>query len=444
MEVEFPKKLKLLLEPHPGKVAYGGRDGVKSWSFCIALIEMASNLMYWKDLGRTNLRIVCARETQNSIAASVHQLLKDTIERMKMPDRFQITENTIRCTANGSEFIFVGLRHNPTAIKSLEGADILWVEEAQDVSSATWRTVIPTVRKPGSEIWVSFNPQLATDATYVQWVLNPMPGTIVVKTGWEDNRWLSERSRVSIEHLRATDLAEYEHVYGGECKGAVTGAIFAQELKRATDEGRITSVPYNRQRPVDTVWDLGYGDLTAIWFVQAYDGYWHLIDYIDGSGMTIADWLVQLQGKQYLYGVDYLPHDSVDSIIHKRLQGRSDMSIEQLMRQAGRKVRVIPKVLIETRINAARTLFPQVRFDEAKCRDGIQYLRHYQWGEQTDREKQLGIRKREPLHNEASHAADCFSYIALSVKQPKAPQDKPAEQKIVHPPRITGGYAPFG
>lgn len=434
MTVEFPKKLAFLFEPHPGKVAYGGRDGTKSWGFATALVEQASSLSYWRGLGRNKLRILCARETQKSIDASVHQLLSDTIERLQLQDRFTIQEQRIVCHANGSEFIFAGLRHNPAAIKSAEGVDIVWVEEAQSVSKDSWSKLIPTVRKPGSEIWVSLNPELDTDDTFVRWILRPVPGTVVVKIGWEDNRWLSERSRVAIDHMRATSPADFAHIYGGECRSSVQGAIFAEELKKVTAEGRITEVPYNRMRPVETAWDLGFHDNTSVWFFQAYDGFVNFIDYLEGSGLTIADYLVQLQGKGYVYGQDWLPHDSVDTIIHKHLAGGDkSKSIEMLMRGAGRKVRVTPKLYVTDRINAARTLFPQCRFDAEKCADGVQALRHYQWGPIVEGLSAPGkpvYKGREPLHSWASHGADAFCYAAIAAKQPKL-ERKPVEDRRI-------------
>lgn len=424
MTVDFPKKLRFLFQPHPYKIAYGGRAGTKSWGFAIALLELGA---------RRKLRIVCARETMKSIADSVHKLLSDQIERLGMQHLYEVQKATIK-GKNGTEFLFVGLHHNPASIKSLEGADILWVEEANSVSKTSWNIVMPTIRKKDAEIWVSFNPELETDDTYQRWVLNPPPGAMVQKVGWQENRWLSERTKVEIQHMYLTSPTDAANIYGGECRSAVEGAIFAAELKKATEEGRICKVPYNRERPVDTVWDLGYGDLTAIWFVQAYGGEYHFIDYEEGDGLTIADYLVRLQQKGYLYGTDWIPHDGIDTIIHHKLAGGDrSRSIEMLMRTAGRQVRVVPKLFVTDRINAGRTIFPACRFDADKCADGIQALRHYRWADppqpgMSQRELQ-NLRRREPLHDWASHAADSFTHAAIAVKQPKVKQ-KEAEPEF--------------
>ena len=143
--------------------------------------------------------------------------------------------------------------------------------------------------------------------------------------------------------------------------------------------------------------------------------------------MTIEQWLIKLQQKNYLYGTDWLPHDAVDTIIHRNLAGGdSARSIEMLMRGAGRRVRIAPKLHVADRINAGRTIFPQVQFDRDECQDGIQALRRYQWGEPNKH----GVLGREPLHNDASHGADAFQTFAVCAKQPKT-----EEKKAQPPPR---------
>jgi phage terminase large subunit len=127
--------------------------------------------------------------------------------------------------------------------------------------------VIPPIRKTGSEIWISFKPELETDDTYRRFVLNPPPGAVVVKTSWRDNPALSYELRAEIEHLKATDKDEYEHVYEDMYRQAVTGAVYKNELLAADEEGRICQ--YDPSKPVDTLWDLGYFDNVAIWLAQS-------------------------------------------------------------------------------------------------------------------------------------------------------------------------------
>ena len=109
----------------------------------------------------------------------------------------------------------MGLRHNIESIKSLEGVDICWVEEAERVSERSWEILVPTVRKAGSEIWVTFNPAQESDPTYQRFVVNPPPGAIVRKVSWKDNPWLPDVLKAELEHLRRTDPDAYHHVWEG-------------------------------------------------------------------------------------------------------------------------------------------------------------------------------------------------------------------------------------
>ena len=196
---------------------YGGREGIKSWSMAQALLLMGAS---------RPLRILCARETQQSIRESVHQLLSEQVKRLRLQEFYHVLEYTIR-GSNGTEFIFVGLRNlSVQQIKSFESIDIAWVEEAQAVSRRSWQTLIPTIRKPGSEIWVSFNPDLASDDTYLRWVVAPPPGAKLVQTSYRDNAWLSEESRAEIEYLRQADPDAFHHIYEGATRSSIEGAIY--------------------------------------------------------------------------------------------------------------------------------------------------------------------------------------------------------------------------
>ena len=450
MNAEFPEKLAFLFEPHRYKVSYSGRGAAKSWSYAQAMLILGSMVP---------LRIVCARENMNTIGESVHQLLEDQIKRLRFNEKYKVEK--ARIIGNlGTEIIFIGLQHNPDAIKSLEGADILWVEEAQNVSKASWDIVVPTVRKDHvnfgryegpSEIWVSFNPKLRTDATWKRFIVNPPTDSIVVKLSWQDNPWFPAVLDVERLDCLRIDPDGYQNIWEGEPTGQIIGAIYGSEMRAAVAEGRICSVPYDRTRPVDTFWDLGFGDTNSIWFMQPYGGWYNFIDYMEGTGLTLADYCVQLQGRGYVYGTDFLPHDGVDAIIHRNLSGDRSKSPEMVLRSAGRKVRIAPKLHVNTGINAVRTILPQCRFDEARCADGIQGLNHYQWDalkidDQTGRPVDTkGREARIPLHNFASHPADGLRTAAVAVRMPKDVPPPPEHPKMLpQPPRISGVYAPFG
>ncbi len=211
-------------------------------------------------------RILCCREFQTSIRHSVHKLLSDLIELLGLSGKFQVLQNSIR-VANGSEFIFEGLRHNISRIRSLQRIDKVWVVEAQTVSHTSWEVLIPTVREEGSEIIVTFNPELETDETYQRFVVHPPPNAVVVKINYNDNPWFPSVLRAEMEHLRQRDPDAYQHVWLGECRYVLDGAIYGNELREAQEQNRITSVPYDPTKPVSVYFDLGWSDQTAVWFV---------------------------------------------------------------------------------------------------------------------------------------------------------------------------------
>jgi phage terminase large subunit len=140
-------------------------------------------------------------------------------------DNFDIGESYLKSHI-GSEFIYKGMRHNVKEIKSTEGIDIAWVEEAQSTSKESWETLIPTIRKAGSEVWVSFNPDLEGDPTYQRFVVDPPDNAIVQKVNYYDNPWFGEESRAEMEYCRRVDLDAYRHVWLGECKKHSDAQIF--------------------------------------------------------------------------------------------------------------------------------------------------------------------------------------------------------------------------
>lgn len=174
---------------------------------------MAQALIVMSDLAK--IRVLCCREIQNSIRDSSYQVLKDTAERLGISGRFSFLESEIRHNATGSRFIFKGLLRNEQSVKSTEGIDVCWVEEAQTVSEASWEVLIPTIRKPGSEIWVTFNLLNADDPTTKRFVENPPPEAYVRKVNYDENPYMPESLRKELEHDKATDYEKYLHIWEG-------------------------------------------------------------------------------------------------------------------------------------------------------------------------------------------------------------------------------------
>ena len=224
--IEFPDPFQPLFQPARYKVFYGGRGAGRSWSCARALLLMGV---------AKQLRILCARETQLSIADSVHKLLGEQVDILELSNFYDVQKSRI-IGANGTEFLFKGIKHNPQEIKSTEGVDVAWVEEAQAVSENSWNILIPTIRKDNSEIWITFNPGEEADPTYQRFVLNPPPGAVVKKVNWHDNPWLPKVLRDEMEYLRRVDYDAYLHVWEGEPRTISDAVIF---------KGKFTVEPFD-------------------------------------------------------------------------------------------------------------------------------------------------------------------------------------------------------
>lgn len=412
INAEFPKKLQFLFDAHRYKVLHGGRGGAKSWGVARALLIQGAN---------RPLRVLCAREYQNSITESVHSLLSDQIKALGLGGFYEIQNAYIR-GKNGTEFSFAGLKHNVAKIKSFEGVDIVWVEEAQTVSKSSWETLIPTIRKDGSEIWLTFNPQLETDETYQRFVLNPPEGAYVAKINWQDNLWFPEVLRKEMEQLKLRDPDAWLNVWEGNCRVTLDGAIYAKQLREAQEGGRIISVPYDLNKPVSCFMDLGRADSTAIWFVQQVGFEYRILDYYANTGEPLHHYIKALREKPYSYETIFLPHDAQQELL------ASERTIEQQMQAANFSTMVIPRASVEGGIEAARNIFNRCWFDEKRCSEGLQNLRHYRYDVDPD----TGQFSKKPLHDHNSHAADAFRYFAQGMQE----QTTKREER----PRITTSW----
>lgn len=174
--------------------------------------------------------MLCAREIQSSIADSVHKLLGEQINAMGLT-RFYDIQKTRIIGANGTEFIFKGLRHNVQEIKSTEGIDICWVEEAQSVSEESWSVLIPTIREKDSEIWITFNPIEESDPTYQRFVVNPPPDSIVKFVSWRNNPWFPDVLRRELDYLKRVDFDAYRHIWEGETRTISDAVIFRGKVE---------------------------------------------------------------------------------------------------------------------------------------------------------------------------------------------------------------------
>lgn len=396
VNVQFPESMRFLFDKARYKIAYGGRGSGKSWNIARALLLMAAQ-------GR--MRILCAREVQKSIRDSVYKLLVDQISAMQLGAFFRVLETEIR-GANGSEFAFAGLAsHMVDSIKSFEGCDIVWVEEGQCVSKRSWDVLIPTIRKPGSEIWVSLNPELETDDTYTRFIQTPPPNSIVRKVNWSDNPWFPAELEAERKHCFLTNRADYDNIWEGRPKSSITGAIYADEIAKATAERRIRPVPYDPMLKVHIVFDLGWNDQMTIAFVQRLGSELRFVDYIEDSHKTLDWYAAEINARRYNIGKVFLPHDGE----HKDY--KTGKSAREIMEAMGFDVEIVPNVAIEDGIRTARMTFGQCFFDETKAERLVVCLRRYRRAIHRTTNEPMG-----PLHDEFSHGADCFRYVILSAE----------------------------
>ncbi len=442
LKADVPRALAPLLQPARYKGAHGGRGGGKSHFFAE---EVICRCIEQKS------RIVCIREVQNTIKESVKQLLMDKISKLGVEHLFDPIDTEIR-GPNDSLIIFKGMQsYNAENIKSLEGYDVAWVEEAQTLSDRSLRMLRPTIRKDGSEIWFSWNPRHDTDAVdaFLRGPNKPSDA-VVVEINWHQNPWFPEVLKAEKDADYRTDPEMAEHVWGGGYELVSEGAYYAKLLAHAERESRIGSFPWDGRQRIRTAWDLGVEDYTAVWLI-ADDGFTPtVLDYYEASGEGYDDIIsvilpelfippphddrfknwsaehaLKLLGrdKPFRYASHFLPHD-----VAHRIQGFGARHRNQIFEQCG--VKPLHKGVPanpEDRVAASRALLPLVRFNNTpRVAKGIARLRRYS----RKMNDQLGT-YTGPLHDINSHGADAFGEWAINcgIEPPKV---KPAPVKVAN------------
>jgi len=396
LAIDLPRKAAETLVPSARwKVLYGGRDSAKSWSIARMLLAR----------GRAKPeRVLCTREVQKSIAESVHQLLKDQIVALGMDDFYEVQNNYIY-GQNGTQFSFHGLSgQTATSIKSFEGTTLCWVEEAQTITKRSWDLLEPTIRAPGSEIWVSFNPDMDTDETFKRFVATSPPDSIVTKMNWNDNPWRSSVLDAAREKMQRENPADYAHIYGGECRPAVDGAIYYNEVSALRSSNRLCNVPYDPMLKVHVVCDLGFNDYMALILVQRLASEIRVIRYIEDRQRYIPSYHQELAELKLNYGTLYLPHDG-------RAKHVTGASAEEQFRALGWEVEIVPDIGVEQGIRKAREVFPRIYMDRENASDLLNRLGRYR--RRVNSEGQAST----PVHDDESNGADGFRYLAIVADQ---------------------------
>ena len=406
-EIVIPSAFKFLRTPSRYKTLYGGRGGAKSHNVARTQLVMGME---------KPMRFVNAREIQKSIKDSVHTLYADIIRQHKLDWFYEVQETVIK-GRNGTEFKYRGLKHNTTDLQSMEGVDILSIEEAANVSNNSYEIIIPTIRKENSEIWVIFNPKNLTDPTYQRFIVKQDPDNLVKKVSWRDNPFFPSVLEKERLKLFKDDPEAYQHVWEGELDTRKSGAIYAKQIAKAREEGRICKVPYDPAFEVFTAWDLGYGkgNATSIWWLQFVGRELRWLEYYEREGEFIPHFAEVVKSRPYNYMREghFLPHDGSAGNVR-------GAAVPVQLRQLGLSSTVLPRATNEEAIAVERGIlsgmFEYSVFDAEKCEEGIFGLEnyHFEWDEDRSRFK------NKPHHDWASNPADAARAAAVAANKVKS------------------------
>jgi phage terminase large subunit len=390
-----------LLEPSRYKGAWGGRGSGKSHFFAGLVVE--------KCLLKPGARILCVREVQKSLKESAKRLLEDKINEFGLGSQFECLETEIK-TPGGGLISFTGMKdHTAESVKSYEGYDVAWVEEAQSVSPRSLALLRPTIRAPGSELWFSWNPRRRNDPVDEMLRGPDLPSkTVVVRANWSDNPWFPAELEDERQDCLRIKPEHYDHIWEGGYATVTEGAYFAAQLAAAKD--RIGKVPADPLMEYRAFWDIGTRDATAIWIAQFIGREIRVLDYYEAVGQPLAAHLGWLRSKGYQDALCVLPHDG------ERADHLTADKFADHIESAGFKTQTVKnqgKGAAMKRVEAARRLFPSIWFNDTTTQAGRDALGWYH--ERRDEARNIGL---GPEHDWASHGADAFGLMCVAYEQP--------------------------
>lgn len=421
LSLPTPEAFEPLLGPERYKGAFGGRGSGKSHFYAERLMERA--------MSEEGFRAVCIREVQKSLQQSVKQLIEDKIRQHQVGAYFDIKNDLIR-TATDGLIIFQGMQnHTADSIKSLEGFDVAYVEEAHSLSDFSLRLLRPTIRKPGSQLWFAWNPRHDTDAVDKFFRGQKAPdNSVCVNVSWRDNPWLPAELYAEMKHDFDVDPEMAEHVWEGGYEIITEGSYYARLIRLAEQEGRVASFPWVEDIPVSTSWDIGIDDYTAIWYFQEQmvkgRPQIRVIDYYETHNVG-SDVIAQeaIHGKPYTYEFHFLPHDV--KVREWAAGGRS--RFDSLRADGVWPVRVGKRQSVDHRVNAVRVMLPYCVFDaNANVHAGLKRLRNYKrkWSET------LGVYQGPDKTGGNDHGADAFGEYAINCPLISEQEKLPRRRKL--------------
>lgn len=415
-EVKLPDKLVPLFTGRARyRCAYGGRGSAKTRSFA----TMAAVRGAMAAAAGQRCIVLCCREFMSSLADSSFSEVQNAIEGDEwLASVYEIGKEYIRSKCGRVEFSFAGLRHNIASIKSKALILICWVDEAERVSEQSWVTLIPTVREPNSEIWVTWNPESKASSTNKRFreTAEQDESFRVVEMNWRDNPWFPQ----VLEDERQRDLRnrpdQYDHIWEGGYATAAVGAYYAKQLLAAQQTGRIGSVALDPLMAVRTHHDIGgrgaKADAYSIWVSQWIGEEIRIIDHYTAVGQPLSAHVNWLRSRGYESAEIVLPHDGDNS------GGPSDTWADAWRAAGLGPVKVIPNQgqgAAMYRIEQARRWFPRMRFNAATTETGRISLGMYAPKISKETGADLG-----PNHDVYSHDADAFGLMACDYRAPIA------------------------
>lgn len=417
LQIPTPRVFVPLLAPSRYKGAHGGRGSGKSHFFAEKLVEDC--------LAEPGTRAVCIREVQKSLKESAKRLIEDKLNALNIGPEFDVQSSEIK-TPGGGVILFQGMQdHTADSIKSLEGMDRAWIEEAQSLSERSFKLLRPTIRKERSEIWASWNPRRKVDPVDAFFRNSkPDPEVVCVRANWRDNPWFPEVLEAERKRDLANDPEGYDHVWEGGYATVNKGAYFAKALLAAKQEGRICRLSHEPMLPVRAFHDIGgagaKADAYTIWIVQWVAKEIRVLDYYESRGQVLADHAHWMRERGWSKAVIHLPHDGVNAnnITGKRYVDHwrdAGFDCAEPAPNAGSGAAM-------QRVEAARRLFTRCWFDEARTEAGRAALGWYHARFDEERGTDLG-----PEHDWSSHGADAFGEMCVAYREPSPEWSKPIE-----------------